>query len=116
MDKKTIRSLCSYYGLEIADKPAMPCLSSRIAYGEEVTLEKLKQVEEAEAFLFELGLEVFRVRHHGDTARIEVLPDDFNVLNENRITITTKFHELGFTFISMDLDGYKSGSLNAVLK
>jgi uncharacterized protein len=116
MDKNTIRKICAYYGLEIADKPAMPCLSSRIAYGETVTDKKLAQVEQAENFLYKLGLQVMRVRHHGDTARIEVQPEDFPVLIKNRNKISRKFHELGFIYVAMDMDGFKSGSLNAVLK
>jgi uncharacterized protein len=116
IDKSTIRALCAYYSLEIANKPAMPCMSSRISYGEEVTLEKLNQVEKAEDFLYDLGFRVLRVRHHGNTARIEVPPQDFGILLENREKITKRFHELGFIYVSLDLDGFKSGSLNAILK
>jgi uncharacterized protein len=94
----------------------MPCISSRIIYGEEVTLEKLNQVEKAEDLLYRLGLKVLRVRHHGDTARIEILPEDFEVLFENRKKISKKFHELGFIYVSLDLDGFRSGSLNDVIK
>lgn len=115
INKNTIRALCAYYGLEVADKPAMPCMSSRILYGQEVTLEKLRQVEAAENFLYTLDLRVLRVRHHGFTARIEVLPQDFTKVLENRDKISQKFHELGFTYIALDLDGFHSGSLNTVL-
>jgi uncharacterized protein len=94
----------------------MPCLSSRIRYGEEVTAEKLNQVELAEDFLYDLGFRILRVRHHGETARIEVPPQDFDALLKNKERISQKFHELGFIYISLDLDGFKSGSLNAVLK
>jgi uncharacterized protein len=114
--KQTIRAICAYYNLEIADKPAMPCMASRIAYGEAVTVEKLNQVEKAEDFLYDLGLRILRVRHHGDTARIEIPPEDFKALLDNRQEISKKFHELGFLYISLDLEGFKSGSLNAVLK
>lgn len=114
-DKNTIRSVCKHYGLEIADKPAMPCMSSRISYGESVTMEKLAQVEQAENFLFDLGLRILRVRHHGDTARIEIPPQDFATILKNRDAIGKTFHSLGFTYVSLDLDGFKSGSLNAVL-
>jgi uncharacterized protein len=115
-NKGTIRAICAYYGLEIAEKPAMPCMASRIAYGEKVTRKKLNQIEEAESFLYTLGFQVLRVRHHGDTARIEVLPQDFAALLENRKKISNKLHELGFVYVSLDLDGFKSGSLNAALK
>jgi uncharacterized protein len=113
--KRTIRAICAYFNLEIADKPAMPCMASRIAYGEEVTLEKLDQVEKAEDFLYDLGFRVLRVRHHGDTARIEVPPQDFEAVLKHQERVRQKFHALGFTYVSLDLDGFKSGSLNAVL-
>ena len=114
--KQTIREVCAYFELAIADKPAMPCMASRIAYGEPVTEERLSRVEKAEDFLYELGLRVLRVRHHGETARIEVPPHDFAFLMEKRKQITAKFHDLGFVYVALDLDGFKSGSLNAVLK
>ena len=114
--KQTIREVCAYYNLEIADKPAMPCMASRIAYGEKVTPEKLSQVEQAEDFLYDLGLRVLRVRHHGDTARIEVPFPDFETILTHREEIRQKFHALGFVYVAMDLDGFKSGSLNSVLK
>ena len=113
--KNTIRSICAYYKLEIAEKPAMHCMASRIAYGEEVTEEKLNQVEKAEDFLYDLGLRVLRVRHHGDTARIEVPPENFTTILNNQKAIRKKFHDLGFVYVSLDLDGFKSGSLNSVL-
>lgn len=116
IDKSIIRELCAYYGLEIADKPAMPCMASRILYGEEVTLEKLSQVEKAEDFLYDIGLKILRVRHHGDTAKIEVPLEDIGLLLENRKKISKRFHELGFIYVSLDLDGFRSGSLNETLK
>lgn len=114
-DKQKIREICAYYGLKIADKPAMPCMASRIVYGDEVTVAKLNQVEKAEDFLYDLGCRVLRVRHHGDTARIEVPPQDFEIILIHRTEIRQKFHELGFVYVSLDLDGFKSGSLNAVI-
>lgn len=116
MDKRTIRSLCNHYGLEIAEKPAMPCMSSRIHYGERVTEEKLSQVERAEDFLFDLGFRILRVRHQGDTARIEIMPRDFGKLLEHREAIVRQFEAIGFIYIAMDLKGFKSGSLNAALQ
>jgi uncharacterized protein len=113
--KQTIRDVCAFYELEIAAKPAMPCMASRIAYGQQVTEEKLSQVEKAEDFLYDLGLRVLRVRHHGDTARIEIPPEEFERLIAKRTAITEQFHELGFLYVSLDLNGFKSGSLNAVL-
>lgn len=116
IDKQTIRAISSYYRLEIAEKPAMPCMSSRISYGEEVTAEKLNQVEKGEDFLYDVGFKVLRVRHHGDTARIEIPPQDFDLLLEHRDRIVETFHGLGFIYVALDLDGFKSGSLNAVLQ
>ena len=113
--KQTIRDICTFYNLKIAAKPASPCMASRIAYGEAVTVEKLSQVEKAEDFLYDLGLRILRVRHHGETARIEVPQEDFGVLLDNRQEISQRFHALGFLYVSLDLDGFKSGSLNAVL-
>ena len=113
--KQTIRDVCAYYNLEVADKPAMPCMASRIAYGEKVTEQKLSQVEQAEDCLYDLGLRILRVRHHGDTARIEVPPSDFETILRHRKEIRQKFHDLGFVYVALDLDGFKSGSLNSVL-
>jgi uncharacterized protein len=115
MNKTAIRSICDFFDLDVAAKPAMPCMASRIAYGQEVSVEKLKQVEAAEDFLYHLGLRVLRVRHHGDTARIEILPQDFELAIQHRENIGRKFHELGFLYVALDLDGFKSGSLNAAL-
>ena len=116
MDKTAIRAVCDFFGLEIAAKPAMPCMASRIAYGQEVSVEKLKQVEDAEDFLYTIGFRVLRVRHHGDTARIEILPRDFELAMQHRENIARTLHELGFLHVSLDLDGFKSGSLNVALK
>ena len=114
--KQTIRAICAYYNLEVAEKPAMPCMASRIAYGEEVTEEKLSQIEKAENFLYDLGLRVLRVRHHGDTARIEVPSQDFATILSHQKAIRQKFHDLGFVYVSLDLDGFRSGSLNSALE
>ncbi len=114
--KQTIRSICTYYNLDIAEKPAMPCMASRLAYGQAVTREKLNQVEQAEDFLYDLGLRLLRVRHHGDTARIEVPADDFDTILEHHERIRQTFHDLGFVYVSLDLDGFRSGSLNSVLE
>ena len=116
MNKDAIREVCSALGLEVADKPAMPCLASRIAYSQKVNTQKLAQVEAAENYLSDLGFRMLRVRHHGDTARIEIVPDDFPLVLQQRDTISRKFHELGFLYVTLDIDGFKSGSLNAALK
>jgi len=116
MSKSVIRAVCNFFQLEVADKPAMPCMASRIAYGQEVSAAKLKQVENAEDFLSDLGFKLLRVRHHGDTARIEIAPEDFALAMQHRETISRKLHDLGFLYVTLDLDGFKSGSLNAALK
>ncbi len=116
MDKNVIRMVCNFFSLEVADKPAMPCMASRIAYGQEVNVEKLEQVEAAEDFLYDLGFKVLRVRHHGDTARIEIALEDLELAMQHREAISQKLHELGFLYVTLDLDGFKSGSLNAALK
>ena len=116
MDKDAIRKVCNFFRLGVADKPAMPCMASRIAYGQEVNAKKLQQVEAAEAFLDGLGFKVLRVRHHGDIARIEIAPEDFELAIQQREAIRQKLHELGFLYVALDLDGFKSGSLNAALK
>lgn len=116
MDKNVIRRVCNFFSLEVADKPAMPCMASRIAYGQEVNVEKLEQVEAAEDFLYDLGFKVLRVRHHGDTARIEIALENLELAMQHREAISQKLHELGFLYVTLDLDGFKSGSLNAALK
>ncbi|MGD9133470.1 MAG: ATP-dependent sacrificial sulfur transferase LarE, partial [Desulfobacterales bacterium] len=107
MDKNVIRTVCDFLGLEVADKPAMPCMASRIVYGQEVSVEKLKQIEAAEDFLNSLGFKVLRVRHHGDMARIEIAPEDFELAMKHRETISQKLHDLGFLYVTLDLDGFK---------
>ena len=90
-------------------------MASRIAYGQEVSVEKLKQVEAAEDFLGDLGFKVLRVRHHGETARIEVHPQSFAKILSHKEKITQNFRELGFAFVALDLVGFRSGSLNTIL-
>ncbi|HVM71239.1 MAG TPA: ATP-dependent sacrificial sulfur transferase LarE [Anaerolineales bacterium] len=115
LTKAEIRSLSHELGLPNWDKPAAACLSSRIPYGTAITLEALSQVERAEAMLHGLGLRQLRVRHHGPVARIEVEPEDFPRLLEHRNEIITRLKAIGYTFVSLDLAGFHSGSLNAGL-
>lgn len=117
LTKKDIRTLSRKLGLQTADVPASPCLASRISYGLEITEKRLKQIEEAEKFLREFGLVEFRVRHHDYLARIEVHPEDIGkVTNEpNRSKIVKKLKSLGFKFVTIDLQGFRSGSLNEAL-
>jgi pyridinium-3,5-biscarboxylic acid mononucleotide sulfurtransferase len=116
--KGEIRVLAEYWQLPAWDKPAAPCLSSRIAYGEAVTSERLAMVEQAEAFLHKRGFKPLRVRYHrGDVARIEVTAEAIGRFADPqfRRELIDYFKSLGFKYISLDLEGFRSGSLNAVL-
>jgi uncharacterized protein len=115
--KSEIRRLSRKLGLPTADLPASPCLASRITYGLKVTEKRLKQIEKAEYLLKDMGFTEFRVRHRDDTARIEVNPADFEkIINEsNRAEIITEFKTIGFKYITLDLQGFRSGSMNEVL-
>lgn len=116
--KADIRALSKEMGLPTWDKPSYACLASRIPYGNEITIEKLKMVEAAEKYLMELGFKQLRVRHHGKLARIEVLPDDRKrFYNEEFMDqVADKMKEIGFFYTALDLRGYRTGSLNEVLK
>ncbi len=118
LTKADIRHLSRELQLPTADTPASPCLASRIAYGQPITESKLKQVETAEDFLRNLGFVEYRVRHHGDLVRIEVPPADIEKIagSELRTEITAYFKSLGFHFISLDLQGFRSGAMNESLK
>ncbi len=115
MTKEDIRLLARRVGLPNWDKPAAACLSSRIPYGTLISLDLLSQVEQAERALHLLGIRQVRVRHHDSIARIEVEPVDFSTVLEHRETIVSTLQNLGYTYISLDLAGFKSGSLNAVI-
>lgn len=114
LGKPEIRAISRYLGLETWDKPAFACLSSRIPYGERVTPEKLAQIDEAEVFLVGEGFRQVRVRHHGEVARVEVPPADLprffaGGCNER---VARHLKSLGFRYVTLDLQGYRSGSLN----
>ena len=118
LSKKEIRELSRRAGLPTADLPASACLSSRIPYGMEVTPEKLRQIDDAEEALRGLGFRQVRVRHHGDLARIEIAPEELPAaLDPIRVrAMSGALHEIGFRYVSLDLDGYRTGSLNEVLQ
>ena len=117
LTKADIRALSRYLGLSTWEKPSFACLASRFGYGEQITQEKLSMVERAEQFLSELGFRQFRVRVHGRMARIEVEPEEFAgiIQQEVRSEITEKFREYGFTYVALDLSGYRTGSMNEEL-
>ena len=112
LSKAEIRELSRQRGLPTWDKPAMACLSSRIPYGTPVTVEALDQIGAAEAFLRGLGFRQLRVRHHGDVARIEVEPEDLAAVIERRDRIVTRLKNLGYRYVTLDLAGFRSGSMN----
>ncbi|HBT48149.1 MAG TPA: ATP-dependent sacrificial sulfur transferase LarE [Peptococcaceae bacterium] len=117
LTKEEVRQLSRYYGLPTWDKPSMACLSSRIPYGEPITREKIAQIQAGEAFLRGLGLREVRLRHHGTLARLEVeaaaLP--FLVGPGVRERVVAALKDLGFTYITLDVEGYRTGSMNEVL-
>ncbi|KXZ40492.1 uncharacterized protein SAMN05661008_00810 [Alkalithermobacter thermoalcaliphilus JW-YL-7 = DSM 7308] len=117
LTKEDIRQLSKQLNLPTWNKPAFACLSSRFPYGEEITKEKLSMLDKGENYLRDLGFKQFRIRHHGQIARIEVSPEervklfDINLLDD----INKKLKQLGFLYVTMDLEGYRTGSMNEVL-
>ncbi len=118
LTKDEIRALARDCGLAVWDKPQSACLASRIPYGSAVTPEKLRQIDQAESFLRSLGFTQLRVRHHDRIARIELpVADMSRVINNGiREQINRRFHEIGFLFVTLDVAGFQSGSMNAMLK
>jgi len=117
-NKQDIRECSKQMGLATWDKPAMACLASRIPYGSPITIEKLRTIDEAEAFLLARGVTQCRVRHHGPLARIEVRKSDLKKMVDDdlRKDVLRKLRAMGFSYIAVDLEGYVSGSMNRVLK
>jgi len=116
LSKAEVRELARHLELPTWDKPALACLSSRFPYGQEITAEKLAQVARAEEFLRRQGYKQARVRHHGEIARLEVGPAELERAFGEREEISTELKAAGFLYVTLDLAGYKSGSLNAALK
>jgi uncharacterized protein len=112
LTKDEIREISNELGLRTWDKPAFACLSSRFPYGTPITVEKLRQVAEAERALRDLGFRGFRVRHHDVVARIEISPDDFGAVLESAGEIVERIRASGYRFVTLDLQGYRTGSLN----
>ena len=115
IDKEAVRELAAKFELVCWDKPASPCLSSRVPYGERITVEKLRQIEAGEALLKGHGFAVSRVRHYGERARVEVPIEDVAKLESLQATIEPELQELGFEVIEFDQEGFISGKLNRVL-
>ncbi|HEY2881068.1 MAG TPA: ATP-dependent sacrificial sulfur transferase LarE, partial [Pirellulales bacterium] len=117
--KADVRALAAQWNLPVWNKPASPCLSSRVAYGEEVTPERLAMIDQAEQLLRSLGLSTIRVRYHrGDLARLEVPAEAIGQIAEPAIRqwLADEFKRLGFKYITLDLEGFRSGSQNEVLE
>ena len=118
LTKAEIRALSRELDLPTWDKPSFACLASRFPYGTRITRDDLARVDQAESFLRQLGVDQLRVRHHGPIARIEVEPSDISLLiaDEVRERIVTRFRELGYIYVTVDLAGYRTGSMNEVLE
>ncbi len=115
--KNDIRIISKKLGLSTWEKASFACLSSRFPYGDKITIENLTMVDRAEEFLQGYNFQQLRVRHHDDnTARIEILPEDMPVLLKDREEIVKKLKEIGYTYITMDIEGYRTGSMNELLK
>ena len=115
LTKTMVREISKMLGLPNWDKPSFACLSSRFPYGTEITGDRLSQVGMCETYLRQLGFKQFRVRYHGEVARIEVSVDELKRFTEDpslREKIVKKFKEFGFTYVTMDLEGYRTGSMN----
>ena len=115
LTKDDVRVLSERLGVPTWDKPSFACMSSRIPYGEEVTREKLEQIDRAESVLRDFGFQQYRVRHHNQLARIEVPAEDMQRVLANREELYQRIKEAGFTFVSLDLMGFRSGSMNETL-
>lgn len=115
LGKSEIRELSKRYGLPMWDKPSFACLASRIPYGEVISADKLLMVEKSEDFLYRQGFKQYRVRAHGNVARVELLPGDLPRALQIREEIVNALKKAGFCYVTIDLEGYKTGSMNRVL-
>ena len=117
LSKSEVRELSRRATLPTWDKPASPCLSSRIAYGTTVTIERLSKVDRGEEILREFGFREFRVRHHDQLVRLEIATTEMDQILQKEVfqELATRFRELGFKYVTLDLEGFRSGSMNEVL-
>lgn len=113
--KQDIRDIARYLDLPVWQKPSAACLSSRIPYGDAITEGKLRRIEDAETYLASLGIGQVRVRLHGALARIEVHKDDRNTILDRQTAVVRKLKALGFSYVTLDIEGYRSGSMDEVL-
>lgn len=112
LTKNEIRALSKQLGLKTWNKQSFACLSSRFVYGEKITVQKLDMIDKSEQLLLDLGFKQVRVRIHNDVARIEVLPNEIERVMQFKDTIYSKFKEYGFRYVTLDLGGYRTGSMN----
>lgn len=115
LTKEEIRMWSKELGLPTWDKPSFACLVTRLPYGSKITKEKLMQIDKGEELLRSLGLKQFRLRHHGEIARLEVAPEQFSLIWSRREDITAGLKEQGFIYVALDLEGYRTGSMNETL-
>lgn len=115
IDKNTVRELAEFFRLDCWDKPASPCLSSRVPYGEQITFDKLRQIESAEAIVQDAGFPINRVRHYGKTAQVEVPCDAIQSIKEQWELLEKKIIALGFSYVRLDTEGFISGKLNRTI-
>ena len=118
MRKSEVRELSRRAGLPTWDQPASPCLSSRVAYGTPVTIERLKTVDHGEEIMREMGFREFRVRHHDQLVRLEIAPSELDraLSRELLDELARRFRALGFRYVTLDLHGYRTGAMNEVLQ
>jgi uncharacterized protein len=116
LTKADIRALARQFELPNWNKPSAACLSSRIPYGTPIEISTLHQIEQAEHLLHQMGFSQVRVRYHDQIARIEMEPADFAIALEKRLEITSRIKALGFSYITLDMNGFRSGSMNEVLE
>lgn len=115
LKKNEIREIAKRFGIDVWNKPSSPCLATRIPYGYRITKEKLRMIERAEAVLKELGFAKLRVRHYGELAKIEVPEELLDKVIKMRKRILAAFKDIGFLFVSLDIEGFSSGKLNKIL-
>lgn len=116
MTKKEVREMADKYNISVSKKPSSPCLATRLPYGSELSAEILKKIEKGESILKNLGLETVRLRAHGEIVRIEVLEQDFPFLVKNKKEIVDRLKKLGFHYITLDLEGFRSGSMDLFIE
>ena len=113
--KEEVCEIARVLGLSVADRPSMTCLSTRFPYGQPITVNGIERIESAEVYLTSLGFNRFRVRDHGNIARIEIMPSEFDRILQERERIVAYLKKLGFTYITLDMEGFRSGSMDEVL-